>query len=137
MKILWVRLPVLTLLCSCYGLSSSRNSFHTGIYQQILTGKVRFTRSFDKNAKSLTKKLLQNDLTKRYGCLKLGAQDIKLHRWFADFDWQELLGKKLEAPIIPELSSNTDTSNFEEYPEDLEEPKPPEFEDGIDPFEDF
>lgn len=107
-----------------------------GIYQQVLTGKVRFTRSYDKSAKSLTKKLLTTDLTKRYGCLKQGASDIKMSKWFADMNWDRLFEKKLDAPIIPELSSNTDTSNFEEYPEDMDEAVPPEY-DGADPFEDF
>ena len=90
----------------------------TVIYQQILTGKVRFTRSYDKAAKSLTKKLLTADLTKRYGCLKQGASDIKQSKFFVDMDWEALLQRKLDAPIKPELSSNTDTSNFEEYPDD-------------------
>eukprot|EP00804_Cyclotella_cryptica_P000257 CCRYP_010206-RA/>CCRYP_010206-RA protein AED:0.61 eAED:0.61 QI:0/-1/0/1/-1/1/1/0/63 len=45
-------------------------------------------------------------------------------------------GKKLAAPIKPELSGTTDTSNFEEYPEDAEELLRPEY-DGPDPFEDF
>lgn len=40
------------------------------IYQKILKGKVKFPRSFDKNAKSLVKHILQADLSKRYGCLK-------------------------------------------------------------------
>ena len=107
-----------------------------GIYQQVLTGKVRFTRSYDKCAKSLTKKLLTADLTKRYGCLKQGASDIKMSKWFADMNWEALLEKKLDAPILPELSSPDDTSNFEEYPEDMEEAAPPEY-DGHDPFENF
>ena len=107
------------------------------IYKQILTGKVRFTRSYDKSAKSLTKKLLTSDLSKRYGCLKMGSSDIKMSKWFADLDFDALLEKKLDAPIIPELSSNSDTSNFEEYPENTEEALPPEFDDGIDPFENF
>jgi len=107
-----------------------------GIYQQILTGKVRFTRSYDKSAKSLTKKLLTSDLTKRYGCLKQGAADIKMSKWFHDMNWDALLQRQLEAPIKPELSSSTDTSNFEEYPEVTDEAIPPEF-DGLDPFENF
>lgn len=107
-----------------------------GIYQQILTGKISFRRGYDKNAKSLTKRLLTPDLTKRYGCLKNGALDIKMSKWLADMDFDALLGKKLEAPIKPELSGATDTSNFEEYPEDVEELLRPEF-GGPDPFENF
>ena len=46
------------------------------IYQKILKGKVKFPRSFDKNAKSLVKHLLQADLSKRYGNLKRGVKDV-------------------------------------------------------------
>lgn len=49
-----------------------------------MKGKVKFPRNFDKNAKSLVKHLLVADLTKRYGNLKGGVNDIKTHRWFAD-----------------------------------------------------
>ena len=106
-----------------------------GIYQQILTGKVKFTRSYEKAAKSLTKKLLTADLTKRYGCLKHGATDIKMSKFFADMNWHALLEKKLDAPIIPEVTRDDDTSNFEEYPENMdEETQLPEF-DGEDPFD--
>lgn len=41
-----------------------------------------------RNAKSLVKHLLVADLTKRYGNLKGGVNDIKTHRWFAEIDWE-------------------------------------------------
>ena len=107
------------------------------IYQQILTGKVKYTRSYDKYAKSLTKRILTADLTKRYGCLKNGASDIKTHKWFVDFDWNGLLARKLEAPIVPVLSGNDDLSNFDEYDSDTDDALPPEYENGEDPFLDF
>merc|ERR1711988_1513406 len=72
-----------------------------GIYQQILAGKVSFPRFFDRQAKSLIKKLLDADLTKRYGCLKGGASDIKKHKWFLRFNWTDLYNRKLKAPVIP------------------------------------
>ena len=107
-----------------------------GIYQQVLTAKVKFTRSYCKNAKSLTKRLLTSDLTKRYGCLKHGSSDIKMHKWFVDMNWEALLAKKLDVPIKPHLSSPQDTSNFDDYPEDdADMAVPPEYENGIDPFE--
>lgn len=106
------------------------------IYQQILTGKVSFGRSYDKNARSLTKKLLTSDLTKRYGCLKNGASDIKMSKWLQGTDFKALLARKLDTPIKPEISSATDTSNFEEYPEDTVGLQRPEY-DGADPFENF
>jgi len=40
-----------------------------------------------RDAKSLVKHLLVADLTKTYGNLKGGANDIKTHRWFSNMDW--------------------------------------------------
>ncbi len=108
-----------------------------GIYQQILAGKVNFARHFDRNAKSLIKKLLVADLTKRYGCLKGGAEDVKKHKWFQGFDWEGLLARQLPAPIVPTVSGDADTSNFDPYPDSLEEPPLPVFGNAKDPFLDF
>ena len=53
-----------------------------GIYQQILNGKLNFPRFIERSAKSLIKKMLVADLTKRYVCLSRGAADIKKHKFF-------------------------------------------------------
>ena len=74
------------------------------IYQKILKGKIKFPSSFDSNAKSLVKHLLEADLSKRYGNLKGGINDIKNHRFFKTMDWNALLIKALKAPYIPKIS---------------------------------
>lgn len=107
------------------------------IYKQILAGKVTFPRNFDKNGKSLVKKLLVADLTKRYGCLKDGADDVKSHKWFHGFDWEQLISKKIIAPIIPTIAGDADTSNFDPYPDSLEEASKPDFGQNKDPFWEF
>lgn len=93
-----------------------------GIYQQILAGKISFPRFFERNAKSLIKKLLTADLTKRFGCLKNGSEDIKKHKWFTGFDFTELLERKKVAPLVPDVKSESDTSNFDPYPDSTEAP---------------
>lgn len=108
-----------------------------GIYQLILGGKLNFPKHFDKNAKSLAKKLLLADLTKRFGCLKGGAQDIKEHKYFNEFDFNELLAGKLAPPIVPAVANEADTSNFDPYPDSLEEPPLPALNGAKDPFADF
>ena len=42
------------------------------IYQNILSGRLKFSTSFDPDAKSLVRHLLEHDLSKRYGNLKNG-----------------------------------------------------------------
>jgi serine/threonine protein kinase len=107
-----------------------------GIYQQILAGKITFPRHFDRNAKSLVKKLLVADLTKRFGCLKAGTDDIRRHRWFNGFDFDALFRREIPAPIVPQVASPADTSNFDPYPDSVEEAQAPVL-NGKDPFADF
>jgi hypothetical protein len=51
--------------------------------------------------------------------LQGGAADVMTHKWFVDVDWQVILEKKVQAPIVPECSGPGDTRNFEAYPEIL------------------
>jgi serine/threonine protein kinase len=73
------------------------------VYQKILKGKLKFPSTFDSNAKSLVKHLLESDLTKRYGNLKGSVNDIKNHRYFKTINWQDLINKKLPTPYIPKV----------------------------------
>jgi serine/threonine protein kinase len=103
-----------------------------GIYQKILSGKIVFPKLFDKNAKGLVKKLLTADLGKRYGNLKNGVEDIKQHKWFKDIDWERLLSKDIEPPFKPSVKNQSDTSNFDDYPDSDE--LPPVVNSAQDPF---
>ena len=84
------------------------------IYQKILKGKIKFPSSFPSNAKSLVKHLLVQDLSKRYGNLKGGVNDIKNHRFFKELDWNNLVKYKIKAPYIPSVTGKGDCNNFAE-----------------------
>ena len=43
-------------------------------------------------------------------------------RRFRGFDWNALMHKKLQAPIVPHAQSEDDTSYFDEYPEEVRGP---------------
>ncbi|XP_067007437.1 cAMP-dependent protein kinase catalytic subunit 3 [Anabrus simplex] len=88
-----------------------------GIYEKILAGKIEWPRHIDPVAKDLIKKLLVQDRTKRLGNMKNGAEDVKRHRWFKGIDWQDVYYRKLKPPIVPRVSFDGDTRNFDEYPE--------------------
>ncbi|KAL0276212.1 UNVERIFIED_CONTAM: hypothetical protein PYX00_003825 [Menopon gallinae] len=88
------------------------------IYEKIVSGKVRFPSHFGSDLKDLLRNLLQVDLTKRYGNLKNGVNDIKSHKWFASTDWIAVFQKKIEAPFIPRCKGPGDTSNFDDYEEE-------------------
>merc|ERR1719449_469250 len=91
-----------------------------GIYQKVLAGRIDFPKHFDVKAKDLIKRLLIADRTKRYGCLKGGAEDIKKHKWFNSLDFTALYNRGLSPPIVPRVKSETETSNFDPYPDSVE-----------------
>ncbi|XP_067936048.1 cAMP-dependent protein kinase catalytic subunit alpha-like [Watersipora subatra] len=88
------------------------------IYEKIVSGKVRFPGHFSSDLKDLLRNLLQVDLTKRFGNLKNGVNDIKGHRWFSSTDWIAIYQKKVEAPFIPKCGGPADTTNFDDYVEE-------------------
>jgi len=93
-----------------------------GIYQKILAGKVYFPKYFDKNAKALVKKLLTADLSKRFGNLKDGANDILQHKWFSTLDFVKLEQCEIPPPYRPSMKDDNDVSNFEDIPDSNELP---------------
>ena len=87
------------------------------IYQKVIKCKIKFPSYFPPDARSLVKHLLVKDLSKRYGNLKGGVNDIKQHRFFNNLDWNKLIRYQLEAPYIPKVKNNGDCDNFDFYKE--------------------
>ncbi len=97
--------------------------------------QVRFPSHFSSDLKDLLRNLLQVDLTKRFGNLKNGVDDIKTHKWFSATDWITIYQRKVEPPFVPktkgpglyfvfsfsvllDLFVVGDASNFDEYEEE-------------------
>mmetsp|Transcript_6414 Transcript_6414/g.4837 ORF Transcript_6414/g.4837 Transcript_6414/m.4837 type:complete len:211 (+) Transcript_6414:363-995(+) len=78
------------------------------IYRKIINTKPRYPDGFDSKCKSLVKHLLRRDLSKRYGNLKNGVDDVKTHRFFEGFQWQNLLLKKIDPPYVPKIDNISD-----------------------------
>lgn len=108
-----------------------------GIYQKILANKIEFPRHFDLNAKDLIKKLLTPDRTKRFGCLKNGAEDIKQHKWFKGVEWDRMLQRKVKPPYVPAYKAPNDTSNFDKYPDSEDDSAGPLDAKDREAFKDF
>ncbi|XP_065903734.1 cAMP-dependent protein kinase catalytic subunit beta-like isoform X2 [Dysidea avara] len=88
------------------------------IYEKIVSGKVRFPSHFTADLKDLLRNVLQVDLTKRFGNLKNGVQDIKSHKWFAPTDWIATYQRKVDVPFIPKCKGAGDASNYDTYDEE-------------------
>ncbi|GAV04741.1 hypothetical protein RvY_14973-1 [Ramazzottius varieornatus] len=91
------------------------------IYEKIVSGKVRYPSHFTSDLKDLLRNLLQVDLTKRFGNLKNGVNDIKQQKWFASTDWIAIYQKKEQAPLLPAILSPTDTHHYDPYVNQNEE----------------
>lgn len=108
-----------------------------GIYEKILAGKIEWPRHMDPVAKDLIKKLLVQDRTKRLGNMKNAAEDVKRHRWFKTLNWEDVFTRAIKPPIVPKVSYDGDTDNFDDYPENDWKKKPTATERELKYFEDF
>lgn len=46
--------------------------------------------------------------------LIIGFNDIKNHRWFNSFSWDDLVKQKIKPPYVPNVKSLGDVSNFQD-----------------------
>ncbi|XP_059166222.1 spermatozoon-associated protein kinase-like isoform X3 [Physella acuta] len=88
------------------------------LYEMIVECNVNYPSHFKPQLSNLLSKLIQIDVTKRYGNLKEGAFDIINHLWYKDVDFRKIITKAYQAPWIPHLKNETDTSNFERSKEE-------------------
>uniref|UniRef100_A0A6P7FSJ4 cGMP-dependent protein kinase n=1 Tax=Diabrotica virgifera virgifera TaxID=50390 RepID=A0A6P7FSJ4_DIAVI len=95
-------------------------------YNIILKGidQIDFPRSITRNAQALIKRLCRDNPAERLGYQKGGISDIQKHKWFDGFNWEGLVTRTLTPPIIPTVQCVTDTSNFDNYPRDTDDPPP-------------
>ena len=85
------------------------------IYENILSKKIEFPSGFPSAAASLIRKLTDAEPSKRFGWATGSIRDIKRHRWFRGFAWDQLESREMPAPHKPEVKGPADTSNFEAY----------------------
>ncbi|XP_037038040.1 cGMP-dependent protein kinase 1 isoform X3 [Bradysia coprophila] len=101
-----------------------RGRDHMKTYNAILRGIDVNTmpQKIPKTAQGLIKALCRQIPTDRLGYQRRGITDIKKHLWFDGFDWKSLQSRSTPAPLKRSIKSNTDLSNFEDYPKDKVDP---------------
>ncbi|GEQ71037.1 hypothetical protein JCM33374_g4718 [Metschnikowia sp. JCM 33374] len=120
-----------------YGTTPFKGNDRKVTFSNVLKKEVRFldSRSVSSSCKSLIKKLLIKDETKRLGS-KMGASDIKNHVFFKTTQWALLRHQK--PPMIPVLTKNKKPDRRKELPPDQEEAiYLPSSDKKDDPFADF
>jgi len=93
------------------------NNNHLNVYKNIELGRLNFPNWLDDRAGiDLVRRLLIKSQTKRLGCLKGGADDVKRHPWFKDLSFEGIMDGTAQPPIVPSMKDDLDISNF--YPID-------------------
>ncbi|XP_037608546.1 cGMP-dependent protein kinase 1-like [Sebastes umbrosus] len=102
-------------------------------YNVILRGidMIEFPKKITKSAANLIKRLCRDNPSERLGNQKNGAKDIQKHKWFEGFNWDGLRQGTIGSPFTPPVDGPLDNSNFDYFPEDVEDP-PPDEESGWD-----
>ncbi|KAL0087874.1 kinase-like domain-containing protein [Phycomyces blakesleeanus] len=88
-----------------------------GLYEKILDCRIPWPKDFSPVAKDLLLGLLTPDLSRRYGNLKNGSADIKMHPWFADVDWELVARRQAKPPFVPDIEGDGDSNCFAQYKE--------------------
>ena len=93
------------------------------MYKNIAFGKVRFPRdALSTEGRNFVKGLLNRNPKHRLGAVN-DAEELMVHPFFADIDWDALAKKKVVPPFKPKLKSALDTSNFDpEFTNALQNP---------------
>eukprot|EP00929_Paragymnodinium_shiwhaense_P084579 TRINITY_DN45236_c0_g1_i1.p1 TRINITY_DN45236_c0_g1~~TRINITY_DN45236_c0_g1_i1.p1 ORF type:complete len:322 (-),score=61.02 TRINITY_DN45236_c0_g1_i1:224-1189(-) len=104
-------------------------------WRKVLSGKAYFPKFMDPNAKKLIKRLCTADLSKRWGNLKDGSDDILKCDWFSDIDFKKLQSFDIPSPYDPGMKDEHDHSLISDIPDSEE--LPPEIDPGEDPFDNW
>lgn len=95
-------------------------------YKAAASGRFTVPKRASRELTELLYKILNVDPQKRPS-----FNDIKMHRWFKNFDWDKLINQTLVPPITPDIKSADDTTHFDDFSHDMPpDPKP----DTSNPF---
>jgi len=91
------------------------------IYKQITKNRVAYGGKLNAKAKDLISSLLVSDPLQRLGSGKLGDEGVLSHGFLKGAMLSQYLLRTVEAPWLPKIKGETDTSQFEFDTEEFEE----------------
>ncbi|XP_043213337.1 ribosomal protein S6 kinase beta-1-like [Amphibalanus amphitrite] len=82
--------------------------------EKILKGKLNLPPYLTADARDLVRKLLKRQEKQRLGSGPEDADPIKTHPFFKNTNWADVANRQLEPPFKPSLTSEEDTSQFDQ-----------------------
>jgi RAC serine/threonine-protein kinase len=105
---------------------------HERLFELILSGNLRFPSRLSAEAKSLLSGLLIKDPNQRLGGGPEDAREVQSQEFFKPIDWDKLYRKEVDPPFKPQLSSEIDTTYFDqEFTREAVQLTPPPARAGI------
>ena len=83
------------------------------IYDAILADEPLYPIHMPRDSVSILQKLLMREPELRLGSGPTDAQEIMSHAFFRNINWDDIRDKKVTPPFMPQITSATDTSNFD------------------------
>jgi serine/threonine protein kinase len=84
------------------------------IYDAILADEPLYPIHMPRDSVSILQKLLTREPELRLGSGPTDAQEVMSQPFFRNINWEEVYHRSIPAPFIPQISSPTDTSNFDQ-----------------------
>jgi len=83
------------------------------IYDAILADEPLYPIHMPRDSVSILQKLLTREPEMRLGSGPTDAQEIMSHAFFRNINWDDIYHKRVAPPFTPQITSPTDTSNFD------------------------
>ena len=83
------------------------------IYDAILADEPLYPIHMPRDSVSILQKLLTREPEQRLGSGPTDAQEIMSQPFFRNINWDDVYHKRITPPFQPQISSATDTSNFD------------------------
>ena len=83
------------------------------IYDAILADEPLYPIHMPRDSVSILQKLLTREPDQRLGSGPTDAQEIMSQPFFRNINWDDVYHKRLPPPFQPQITSATDTSNFD------------------------
>jgi serine/threonine protein kinase len=83
------------------------------IYDAILADEPLYPIHMPRDSVSILQKLLTREPELRLGSGPTDAQEVMSQPFFKGINWDDVYHKRIPAPFMPQITSATDTSNFD------------------------